>query len=448
MQSRLIAEYPAVVNPNGEIARSSQSVRSSSSQRLNGSRGTALASPAVITLLRGGHVDAQIWTHRTSSGGLVVTCYAETGVVEGFATHWRLFFKNESRRLRRTLAGRQKLWAEVKENLDVIQRALEAAEAAHARGSAVMSGVRQQLFRAFSLPVPVRNFMVVDEEPYLVPLLETLHRERRFLTVLTDTHHARVYSVGLNVATPIAEIGADIPKHHRAAGETWGKQQATIARHREDRIRHYEDRVVQEMERSWNEEHYEGLILLGQKDVLAELRSRLPSWLESKVAAEMPHAFAGRQLSMTAKVRRVLDEMLRAHDARLVGDLKTRFEEHRGVASGPQAVLDALRRGQVGYPGYVLLQSDAGQPASRCTKCESPFAVTHERCPFCGAACETLSLWQEILSVAHRHGVRIHFVGDNPLLAQCGGVAAVLARDEPWPAAPAVPTREPSRVPA
>lgn len=398
-------------------------------------------------------MNAQIWTDRTFSGGLVVTCYAQTGVVEGFATHWRLYFKNESRRLRRTLAGRPKLWAEVKENLDVIQRALETAEAAHARGAAVMSGVRQQLFRVFSLPVSLRNFMVVDEEPYLVPILETLHRERRFLTVLTDTHHARVYSVGFNVATPIAEISADIPKHHRAAGETWGKQQATIARHREDRIRHYEDRIVREIERAWSEERYQGLILLGQRDVLAELRTRLPAWLVSRVSAEMRHAFSGRQLSITAKVRRVLDEMLRAHDARLVGDLKTRLEEHQGVASGPQAVLDALRRGQVGYPGYVLLQSDAGQPASRCTKCESPFAVRHESCPFCGGTCETLSLWQEILSVADRHGVRIHFVGDNPVLAQYGGVAAVLARDEPWPvaevpSAAAVPPREPSRVPA
>ena len=398
-------------------------------------------------------MDAQIWTDQTFSGGLVVTCYAETGVVEGFATHWRLYFKNESRRLRRTLAGRPKLWAEVKTNLDVIQRALEAAEAAHARGAAVMSGVQQQLFRAFSLPVPVRNFIVVDEEPYLVPLLEALHRERRFLTVLTDTHHARVYSVGLNAATPIVEISADIPKHHRAAGETWGKRQATIARHREDRIQHFEDRVVREMERSWNEERYQGLILLGQKDVLADLRSRLPSWLESKVSAEMPHAFAGTQLSITAKIRRVLDEMLRAHDARLVDDLKARLEEHHGVASGPQAVLDALRRGQVNYPGYVLLQSDAGQPASRCTKCESPFAVTLEKCPFCGGACETVSLWQEILSIASRHGVRIHFLADDPLLARCGGVAAILAREEPWPAAgvssaAAVQQREPRRVSA
>ena len=379
-------------------------------------------------------MNARIWTDPKFSGGLIVTCYADTGVIEGFATHWRTYLKNETRRLREALAGRPNMWTEVKENLRIVQRALEAAEAAHARGAAIMSGVRQGFFRALSLPVSARNFLVVDEEPYLVPLFETLHRERGFLTVLSDTHHARLYSVGLNVATLIGQVDAEIPKHHRAAGETWGKQQATMARHREDRIHHYEDQVMREIARNWNQEHYQGLILLGQRDVLAELRGRLPAWLESKVVAEMRHGFTGKQPSITAKVRRVLDETLRAHDARLLGELKTRIEQHRGVAIGPQAVLDALRRGQVGYPGYVLLLSDAGQPASRCLKCESPFAVTHEICPFCGGSCETVSLWQEILSIANRHGVRIHFVGADPLLADSGGIVAMLARREPWPA--------------
>ncbi|MBI2453719.1 DEAD/DEAH box helicase, partial [Candidatus Peregrinibacteria bacterium] len=38
--------------------------------------------------------------------------------------------------------------------------------------------------------------LVVDEEAYVVPLLEYLHRHRRYLVVHTDTHRGRLYTAG------------------------------------------------------------------------------------------------------------------------------------------------------------------------------------------------------------------------------------------------------------
>jgi hypothetical protein len=98
-------------------------------------------------------------------------------------------------------------------------------------------------------------------------------------------------------------------------------------------------------------------------------------------------------------------------------------------------VIHALRNGQVGYPGYLVLEPDRGQMAARCTRCESVFTTIYVTCPFCQGACEKVNLWQQILLFAARHNIVAHTVDSHPALAQHGGVAAVLSRQEPWEAA-------------
>ena len=47
-------------------------------------------------------------------------------------------------------------------------------------------------------------------------------------------------------------------------------------------------------------------------------------------------------------------------DARPVEELERRLHEHHVIATGPQEVLNALRNGQVGSPGYLVLEPDVG----------------------------------------------------------------------------------------
>lgn len=70
------------------------------------------------------------------------------------------------------------------------------------------------------------NRLVVDEDPYLVPLLELLYRQRRYLVVHTDTHRGRLYTAVPGAVRLIEEIDEAVPKRQRAAGELWGKRQA------------------------------------------------------------------------------------------------------------------------------------------------------------------------------------------------------------------------------
>jgi peptide subunit release factor 1 (eRF1) len=282
----------------------------------------------------------------------------------------------------------------------------------------------------------VPNRLVIDEEPYLVPLLELLHRQRRYLVVHTDTHRARLYTSVPGAIHMIEEIEEPVPKRHRAAGELWGKQQATIDRHREGLIVHHLKGLAREIERAWPEERYDGIVLLGEHGVLARLRTYLPEALAPNIAGEAPHAWAGRQIPLLEKIESIHAKALREQEQRLFDDIKRRLMEDHHIATGPQAVIDAVENDQVGYSGSVIMESDAGEVGSRCTGCNKLFAQPLDQCPACHAKCDKTNLWQAIALFATRKHITVHFVEPGHGLEKHGGVVALLAREAPWSGAP------------
>ena len=297
---------------------------------------------------------------------------------------------------------------------------------------ALFSAAERGFFRAFPLSVPVKDRLVLDEAPYLVPLLEAMHRQRRYLLVLTDSHRGRLYEAAWGHTHLLRQIDEDIPRRQKSAGELWGKQQATIARHRENLQLHYRKELASAIAHAWPDAPFRGLILLGDHKTIAALQAILPSPFENRVVHTGPHSWARREPTLDAEVQHVLDDVFRAHDARLMEELERRLREHYLVAAGPQEVINALRSGQVDYPGYVVLEPDRGEMATRCTRCESIFTTMPATCPFCQGTCEKVNLWQEILFFAARHNIAAHTVESSPELSRHGGVAAVLSRSEPW----------------
>jgi rubrerythrin len=258
--------------------------------------------------------------------------------------------------------------------------------------------------------------------------------------VHTDTHRGRLYTAVPGAAHLIEQISEDVPKRHRASGELWGKQQATIERHREDHVVHFFKELVREIERAWPEERYDGIVLLGEHEVLEALRGHLPEHLARRVVREAPHAWVGKQPRLESKLDAIREEAVSEHDGRVLEEVKRRIMERHRVATGPQEVIDALRNSQVGFPGSVVMEPDRGETAWHCTGCGSLFAHTVDQCPFCQARCEKTNLWQAIALLAARHGIPVHSVAAGLGLDRHGGVVALLAREEPWAAPEAVLT--------
>ena len=262
----------------------------------------------------------------------------------------------------------------------------------------------------------------------MVPLLEADFRQRGYLVVLADTHRARWYAAGPGGSRLLGDIDESVPKKQHSSGERWGKQQATIERHRKDHILHFQKELAQHVEEAWSQYPYQGIILLGQHEVLEQFRSYLPARLSSKVVHEAAQAWTEGHGEIDEKVRAVLKTTQADAESRVLSELDRRLHEATAVAAGPQEVIDALRNGQV---AALILGPDLGAKVSRCTGCRSSFVLAHSECPYCHAPCQQGNLWQEILALAVNHGVWVHRVQPSETLSRHEGVAALLARDEP-----------------
>jgi peptide subunit release factor 1 (eRF1) len=392
--------------------------------------------------------DVQWLADRPGGEGLVVSCYADTSVSSGTRPLWREHLKNEVKRLEATLTGGAAARSAFRRNIAAVTAVLASRRPPGARGMAVFAALERGFVAGYALAVPVVNRLVADEEPYLMPLLEILSRQRQYLVVHTDTSHGRLYSGAPGVVRLLEEIDGDVPRRQRASGQRWGTRQATIERHRDERILHYLKELVGEIERAWREERYDGLVLLGDAEVLERVRDLLPDRLARQLVHEAPRSWTGRQPSLESAVAAIHAESLLADDRRIVEEVNRRILENHHVTAGTQEVIDALRNGQVGFPGRVVMEPDRGDPAWRCTGCKSLFNHTVGECPFCRARCEKTNLWQAIALLAIEHDIPAQVVAGGLGLERHGGVVALLAREEPWAASePALrPSLSASRV--
>jgi hypothetical protein len=388
------------------------------------------------TVLNPSFNDVQWLSDQTRGEGMVVSCYADMSVSSGVRPHWREHLKNEVKRIDETLASDSAARTAFHRTIAAIESVLSSRRLVSAHGMAVFAAPQRNVLKAYALSSALPNRLVVDEEPYLMPLLELLHRQRRYLVVHTDTHRGRLYTAVPDAVHLIEEIDEPVPKRQRAAGELWGKQQATIARHREDHVLHYLKELAREIERAWPEERYDGIVLLGEHEVLERLGTYLPERLWTSVVGEAPHAWAGRQVPLGSKVASIQAKALREQEHRLFDDIKRRLLEDHHIATGPQAVIDAVENDQIGYSGCVVMDSDRGEIALRCTSCHKVFAQSVHDCPSCHASCEKTSLWQAIALSAARKHITVYFVEAGHGLEKHGGVVALLEREAPWMSAP------------
>jgi hypothetical protein len=377
--------------------------------------------------------DLQPLLEQFQGDGLMVSCYANLSTAPGFAARWPGPLRAKADVIKEMLADDAQAWRQFERNFQAIGRALEAADARHIRGMAVFSALQRGFFQSCALDVPVENDLVVHETPYLVPLLRALYQEREYLVVLTDTHRGRLYAASAGSVRLLQEIDEEVPSRQHSVGERWGKEQATIARHREDRILHYQKELVELVEKAWAEHPFQGLVLLGEHEILEHFRKRLPPRLAAQVVHEGAHSWTEKSLAIEGDIRAILTGALRAREEQLLASLKPHFRGRYGVAVGPGAVIEAIEKGRVGPRGhgYLVFGPDPHEVVARCTACRSLWVEVPETCPRCQSPCVEASLWEELLLLALRHSLAAHFVREDAELAGHGVVVAVLAGPAP-----------------
>lgn len=366
----------------------------------------------------------------------VVSAYADLSVQDGFHRYIDRVLANGARAVREALRT-----AEARKDLDVnivaIREAVQANRGTSARGLAVFSGAARGLLRVIPLEFPVENHLVIDEDPFLLPLLEHWHVEPFFLIAMVDSKEAHLFDMHHSLPVPVRDlerVDADEDIQRDRARFTYKKR--FLATFHERQFGAEESPFLREVasaiEEHWKRGDFAGLILLGRNQDIAGARKSLPRLIEERIIGDASHAMTARPDEISEDVNRIVDEWQARREREILAELKERWKQGHLIANGPTDVLDALQQGRA---AQVFLGRRSDIPGAHCTNCGYRLGAAVSICPYCQGLCRTINALQDILRLAMRHRISVHRFRPEPNhdpLEHAGGVAAILHAEANW----------------
>jgi peptide chain release factor subunit 1 len=317
-------------------------------------------------------------------------------------------------------------------DLERISRFLDTEIQPSANGVAVFACSAGELFEAVQLSAPIDDhWLYIGDQPHLYPLarIESLHPT--CAVVLADTNAARIMVFAAGEMVKEQEVKGVKTKRTSQGG--WS--QARYQRHTENfHIQHVKE-VVEALEKIVQRENIPEIVVAGDEVVMPLLREQMPKHLQEKIVDHV-------RMNINSPLKQLIDISLealkRVHTENEHEKVEAAIGGYRsgglGVV-GPEDTLEALIKGQV---DELLISSSVRslQPVgalSASTAADSLEAVLPEpavQSVAAGEAAEAdtqmVRLADELVTKATQTSAKITFIETPELLAEYGGVAAIL----------------------
>jgi len=365
----------------------------------------------------------------------VVSAYADLTVQDGFNRHVDLHLRNQTRAAEEALAeagARKSLEA----NIEAIRAAVQEHRSSGARGLAVFSSVARGLHQVISLDFPVEDRLIINDEPFLLPLLERWYGQPTYLVLVVDSHQAHLFEAYAGIPQPVREVERDIDEDTQRDKPRFTYKKRFSGAHHERLHDMTEDKFLQEVAEQvgghFRTGRFAGLILLGQPHVTGAIRRLLDKDTGAAVVEEAAQTMTGKPDDVADDVARVLARWHAERDRQVLDELEERWKQAHLVANGPTEVLDALQQGRA---TQVIVGSRRDLAGARCKDCHYRFGAPVATCPYCQGECQSRNAVQEILQMALRHRVAVHLFRpnlDRDPLGRAGGVTALLRAEANW----------------
>lgn len=290
------------------------------------------------------------------------------------------------------------------------------------QGVAIFACAGAGLFEAVQMDVPIdQHWLFIGSVPHLYPLARVIENHPRYAAVLLDTNRAQIFIFGLG-ATEHTETIAN-PKTRRTSKGGWS--QARYQRRADNVHLHHIKEVIDTLERLVRDEDLQHVVIAGEEVALNMLRDQLPKDLAAKLIDMTTWDRTAREADIIASSLEALRENDAASDAEKVQELIDAWRSGGLGVAGPEATLSAFQLGQVDEL-IIAAAPDALKTVQKLPDDAAPGAVVAETSAQ-GAIDESrVKLSGELVTRAQQTGARIRFIEDAALLADIGGVGALL----------------------
>jgi len=343
-------------------------------------------------------------------------------------------------------AGRKK---EARGLLDGIRQQAEGlleGASTQGRGSHALfarSGGGDQL----SLPVDLRERIVVDRSPYASPLSSVIDQYERYGVIICDHKKATLFEVYLGEIESWEQFESEHQRHRRAPaggpqrsatkgrGSFQGLEELRRRNHAGYVLHQHLAEVADRAFRRFRVRPFDRLILGGNKDVMPKLEEHLHSYLKERVVAREQLSLALSKKDAREKIVAIEARVEEEKEVKLLKTVRDRLGSSGLGSTGLDETLRSLFYGKV----EILIVLDDGDaiPGRECPECNFLFerpedtdekTPTLVECPICKRATRRVpDIIDEAVELAIMSGARVeHIAYAKAQLRQMGWAAAVL----------------------
>src|SRR5687767_3821303 len=336
---------------------------------------------------------------------------------EDYRQFLRKVFSERAKALPEQSSDRESFDKDVKR----IQEHLENKDGIAGQALAIFASSGSDLFEAIPLEAPIgEHSLFISSVPHLYPLARLIENYPRYAAVMLDTNKARIFVFGAAAERDEKIVGE---KTRRTSKGGWS--QARYQRRADNFHTHHIKEVVDTLDKIVRDEDIQHVVVAGADVAMPILREQLPKELADKIVEIDPHE-DGEDGSFVARTVAALREKDAETDVEKVQELMDAWRSGGLGVAGPEATLTAFQLGQVdeliitGSPETLksvqTLPEDAA-PGGVQASTSNPTGTTDEA---------RLKLSDELVTRAQQTAARIRFIEDPSLLADVGGVGALL----------------------
>jgi peptide chain release factor subunit 1 len=308
----------------------------------------------------------------------------------------------------------------VREDVERIRDAFKSLDFQGAHGVAIFASGAEDLLEIIKLPRTVDNAVVIDEAPYVEPLVEVQARAR-YGVVLVNRQTARIFRGSRDRLDEIARVDDEVHGRHDQGGWSQARYQRSVEKEAQDHLKHAADELLRRHQRRPFEALFVGAPEAVYKDFCERLHPYLKERVSGRIDVDVEHTNAD-------EVQHAAESTIETYERKLEKAALDRLEEALGSgsrgASGLEDTLAALNEQRV---EALLLQDNFDAAGVCCPQCGWLGPSNVEACPADGTPTAPR---QDITDLAVRRAItqsaQVVRVSDDERLEEMGSIAAVL----------------------
>src|SRR3954468_9015321 len=244
-----------------------------------------------------------------------------------------------------------------------------------AHGFALFACGAADLFEGIRLPRPIDTRAVINDSPFVEPLVELLGAGGNWMVVLVNRSVGRLLRSDGHNFQELAAIQDDVHGQPSQGGWSQARYQRSVDEDVMDHLKNVADAVFLRFKRA----PFDNLLLGGPGETRTDFEGKLHAYLSDRLVGWIDIDVENTSPDDVAKgAREKIDERTRASEREALDRVQEGVaKEGRGVA-GLEPTLDALNERRV---ETLLLQEGFSTAGCTCPQCGSVYAVTGGNCP-------------------------------------------------------------------